>query len=201
MSSASVAEPPATTVAQFDEFLLSQPDGRLWELVDGRIEMMTNPSENHEQVASNLGAALKISMDRRGCRTYQGGMRIQRSDDVGDMFKARPDVLVRCGSPSNNLYVTDPVVVAEVLSPSTMRLDRRGKLDFYQSLPTVMHIVHAYQDSVRVEHYYRLDGEWEVEVLTSMTDELCLASVDFRITLSAIYFDIAFEQKGRARGK
>src|SRR3979490_3139551 len=86
--------------------------------------MMVNPTETHEQIASNIGAPLKLAMDRRGCRTYQGGMRVQMDDDSSARDKYRPDVVVRCAGSENKPYVTDPIIIVEVLSPSTIDNDR-----------------------------------------------------------------------------
>ena len=71
--------------------------------------------------------------------------------------KFKPDVMVRCGPiiPSN--YVTDPIVIIEVLSPSTMDRDRGVKLEFYKELASVQHIVFAYSHFPRIEHYVRTD--------------------------------------------
>ena len=57
MSEAILTE-PLVTIGEFDAFLESQQDDSLWELVAGRIVAMTNPSEVHEQIASNIGAPL-----------------------------------------------------------------------------------------------------------------------------------------------
>ncbi len=72
MSEAFLAEPPVT-IAAFDAFLDAQQDASLWELGAGRIVAMTNPTEDDEQIASNIGAPLKLAMDPKGCRAYQGG--------------------------------------------------------------------------------------------------------------------------------
>lgn len=85
------------TIEAFDAFVEAQADTAMFELVDGALVMMSNPTETHEQIASNIGAPLKLAMDVRGCRCYQGGMRVQRSDDTRETDKARPDVVVRCG--------------------------------------------------------------------------------------------------------
>ena len=78
MSEAVVAE-PSVTIAEFDAFLDSQQDDSSWELVAGRIVAMTNPTEVHEQIASNIGAPLKLAMDPVGCRVYQGGLGDRKS--------------------------------------------------------------------------------------------------------------------------
>ena len=115
--------PPPTTITAFDAFVEAQADTAEFELVEGVIVMMTNPTETHEQIAGNIGAPLKLAMDAKGCRTYQGGIRVQRSDDKRDTDKTRPDVVVRCGPGSAKTYITDPLVI-EVLSPSVNRMRR-----------------------------------------------------------------------------
>jgi Uma2 family endonuclease len=152
--------------------------------------MMTNPTEMHEQIAGNIGAPLKLAMDPRGCRTYQGGMRVQRSDDTRETDKPRPDVVVRCGPVGSKTYITDPLVVVEVLSPSTMDVDRGPKLDFHKSLPTVRHIALIYQDQMRVEHYRRPEQGFELEVLKRPEDTLHFEAVEFRMDLARVYFDV-----------
>jgi Uma2 family endonuclease len=180
------------TIAEYDAFVAGIADDREFELVDGELVMMANPTETHEQIAANIGAPLKLAMDRRGCRTYQGGMRVQRDDDSSAHDKYRPDVLVRCGARANKTYVTDPVVIIEVLSPSTIDNDRGRKLRFYKRMPTAMHIVLAYSDQMRIEHFWRTPDGWQLGVLTAPAETLSLEAVDFSIDLSRIYFDLPF---------
>jgi Uma2 family endonuclease len=182
--------PEPVTVEAFDRFVEAQADTTLFELVEGVIVMMTNPTETHEQIAANIGAPLKLAMDARGCRTYQGGMRVQHSDDPRDTDKTRPDVVVRCGALGTRNYITDPLVVIEVLSASTIDIDRGPKLDFYKSLPTVRHAALAYQDQVRVEHYRRGEQGFELDVLKRPDDALHFEAVEFRIDLARVYFDV-----------
>jgi Uma2 family endonuclease len=180
------------TIEAFDAFVDAQADIALFDLIDGDVVMMSNPTEAHEQIAGNIGAPLKLAMDARNCRTYQGGMRVQRSDSNRDGNKTRPDVVVRCGPRTGAAtYITDPLVLVEVLSPSTIDIDRGRKLEFYKSLPTVRHIVLVYQDQMRVEHYRRGEQGFEFEVLTAAKAILNLEAVDFAIDLDRVYFDVA----------
>mgnify|MGYP005990941233 CR=1 FL=1 len=117
-------------------------------------------------------------------------MRVQRSSDSRGKDKTKPDIVVRCGPRQNQTYVTDPLVVVEVLSPSTMDYDRGGKLKFYKSLPTLRHIALIYQDQMRVEHYERTDEGWRLDVLTAPDDVLRFDAVDFEIDLDRTYFDV-----------
>jgi Uma2 family endonuclease len=187
------------TIAEFDAFVENVAEGKNFELFDGSPLLMNNPNETHEQIASNIGANLKLAMDKRGCRTYQGGMMVQASASSTGRDKFRPDVVVRCGPTGNNTFITDPVVVVEVLSPSTMGRDRGPKLAFYQSLPTVQHVVLAYSEQLRVEHFFRMETGWECKVLPTPESILELDAVEFSMDLDAIYFDVPFDKAPRPR--
>ncbi len=189
MSEAILTQLPVT-IGEFDAFLDGQQDDRSWELVAGQIVAMTNPTEVHEQIASNIGAPLKLAMDPKGCRVYQGGIGVQRSDNERGIDRPRPDVLVRCGRLGTRNFVTDPLVVVEVLSPSTMDVDRGDKLRFYKALPTLRHIVLVYQDQMRVEHYRKTDIGWELESLTQPEEFLRFEAVTFEIALEHVYFGV-----------
>lgn len=179
-------EPPVT-IATFDAFLAGQEDTRLWELVSGRIVGMTNPSQRHELILGNIGVRLKQAADKRGCHTFFGGMRVQRSDLGTGIDKPRPDLLVRCGAIEDRNYVTDPLVIIEVLSPSTMDNDRGEKLRFYKRLPTLAHVVLLYQDQLRAEHYRRANTGWETMVLTHPDDMLEFDALGCSVRLADAY--------------
>jgi Uma2 family endonuclease len=181
--------PEPVMIEDFDKLVEAEADTALFELVEGVIVMMTNPTEVHEQIASNIGAPLKLAMDTRGCRSYQGGIRVQLSDNPSGMDKTRPD-FVRCGPLGTKSYITDPLVIVEALSPSTIDIDRGPKLRFYKALPTLRHIVLVYQDQMRVEHYRRDERGFELDVLKRPEEVLHLEAVGFRIDLARIYFDI-----------
>lgn len=182
------------TLQEFDEIEASTGDDVHYELFDGWLVAMSNPTVTHEQIAGNIGAPLKIAMNKRGCRSYQGGIAVQRPDGSSNRF--RPDVVVHCGkSGRTDTVLSDPIVVVEVLSPATIDYDRTGKLAAYKAFPSLRDIVLAYSDSMRVEHYHRAsaDEEWStVEALVNPDDKLVISSVDFEIELDEVYFDLPF---------
>ena len=154
MSDTATRDDPST-VADYEAFVEGLTGEDRWELIRGRIVSMTNPSENHEQIVGGIFARLRIAMEAAGGRVYAGGMRVQRAEDRGGDMATIPDIVVRCGPRRDRNFVTDPLVVVEVLSRSTMHRDRGVKFDFYRSLPSLQHIVLVYQDQMRVEHFRR----------------------------------------------
>jgi Uma2 family endonuclease len=179
------------TVMEFDVWVAGADDDRAFELVDGVPLPIGDAGEAHEQIASNLGANLKQAMDKRGYRTYQEGIMVQASASPAERNKFRPDVVVRCGSLSDNTFISDPIVVIEVVSPSTVDLDLGRKLQFYRELPTVRHVVLAYEDRKQVEHHRRTETDWERTVLTKQGSVLVLDAVEFSMDLNGIYFDVS----------
>lgn len=189
MSEARLVAAPVT-IADFEAFRDARQDDALWRLVAGRIVAMTNPTEDHEQIASNIGAPLKLAMDAIGCRVYQGGIGVQPSDSSEGTDRTRPDVFVRCGRSGGRNFITDPLVVVEVLSPSTMDVDRGVKLQFYKAQPALRHVVLVYQDQMRAEHYLRMDTDWELEVLTEPEEMLSFEAVPFSLATHQVYFGV-----------
>jgi Uma2 family endonuclease len=97
------------------------------ELVDGYLYAITGSTDRHEEIALNLATALHTHLRGSDCRVYKGDLKIR----VGDDFYY-PDVFVRCGARGGDAYFkTDPVMIAEVLSPSTQRC---GPLSLHTSL-------------------------------------------------------------------
>ena len=188
--SEAVALPPPVTIAAFDDFLAVQRDDESWELVDGRIMAMTNPSLGHEEIVGNVSTALRsvIPADRR-CRVTVGGVRAQVSEDVGGLYAPRPDLMVWCGPMHGERnFVTTPLVFVEVLSPSNMDTDRGAKLRFYKNgFPTLRNIVLVYQDQMRVECYDRTDTGWDLVTLARPDDALALAALTFAMPLSDVH--------------
>ena len=181
----------AMTLADYEAFVATRPDDERWEMVGGVVEMMTNPTGNHGQIAMNIAMPLKAATDAAGCRTYAGSMRVQNAEkrEAGDA--TIPDVVVHCGSDRNRTFVTDPLIIVEVLSRSMMDHDRGPKLAFYKTLPSLRHIALIYQDQMRVEYYYRTEEGWYLESLTRAGQSLGFDDLDFTISLETVYFDVS----------
>ena len=175
------------TIAEFEAFTDTQPETTRWELVDGHILAMTNPTGVHGQIVANLGIGIRPAAQDRGCWVNFGGLRIQASSVMSDITATIPDLTIACGPVVTRNWITDPVIVVEVLSPSTIDFDRGPKLDFYKSLPSVQDIILAYQDQVRIEHYRRTDEGWSMDPLTQPSASLTLDGLPSEVPLSDIY--------------
>ncbi len=108
------------------------------ELHDGMVVAPPRALIGHERVRSKAHAALRNAILRAGsaCRVSVHGAALRVN--AGNVF--RPDVMVTLGPAAHDaIEITDPVIVVEVLSPSTARIDEGPKLAGYFSMPTVAH--------------------------------------------------------------
>jgi Uma2 family endonuclease len=150
-------EQPKQSVFSADEFIswaLQQPTGR-FELSNGLVVAMAPERASHNQAKLNAAIALRGGLAARGlpCRVMTDGMAVR----IDDRTVYEPDALVRCGHPlpGDAIEVTDPMVVVEVVSPSSRGVDRGVKLAGYFSLPSVRHYLIVDVDKRVVIHHRR----------------------------------------------
>lgn len=186
--SAALERPPRMTVPDFIEMIRPYPDEERWELLEGVPLLMAPQSERHQIIVGNLLASLRWLARPEGCMTLPG---LGLLNDTIDDYAPIPDVVVRCGPRLDGGYARDPVLLAEVLSPSTMNNDRGRKIDFYRTIPTLRTILVVYQDEVRVEAWQRDEAEWRREVLVRRAASLPLPELNGELKLSEVYEDVA----------
>ncbi|RVU16201.1 Uma2 family endonuclease [Methylobacterium oryzihabitans] len=178
---------PPMRVADFLAMIRARPDEERWELLDGEPVLMAPPTERHQQIVSNLIRQIAPLAEKLGCRALPGlGLR----NDFVDDFAPLPDLVVRCGPLLPDGYARDPIVVAEVLSPSTLNNDRGRKAEFYQGLQTLRTFLIVYQDEPRVEVWSRGNGpDWSLRVLRP-GDVIPLPDLAGEIPVAALYAGI-----------
>ena len=149
-----------------DEFLawaegLPKEAGK-FELWDGEVIVTHGPAgfENaersqHWKAKFALARALHDAVRRAGlpCHVAVDGPSVRLTTNK----LAQPDVLVYCGKevPRDVLEVPNPVIVGEVLSPSTEKMDMGGKLQGYFALPSLFHYLVIDPDRPLLIHYKR----------------------------------------------
>lgn len=172
---------PRMTVDQYLRY--EQENDIRHELVDGYLYAMVGNSDRHEEITCNLLAALHQHLRSTPCRVYGSNLKLR----VRDNFYY-PDLFVRCGNdPGDRYFKTDPILVAEILSPSTLRYDQGDKRLAYQTLASLKEYVITAQDTQYAEIYRRMDEGWEHLVYGPETDHLPLTSVDFAIPFADLY--------------
>lgn len=145
-----------------EEYLIYERDSiTRHEYYNGRIYAMTGGTESHNLIAANTLATLHSQLRQRPRRVYQSDIRV-KIDQTG--LNTYPDVLVICDQPpftdTTRDTVTNPMVIIEVLSPSTERYDCGMKFQHYRTIKTLQDYLLLAQNKQYIEHYSRReDGE------------------------------------------
>lgn len=106
-----------------------------------------------------------------------------------------PDVFVACDKNLESAYYREePVLIVEVVSPSTERADRNEKLTVYRNIPSVSEYLIVSQEKILVEVHRRLEnGDWQTEIYDETDSEIKLDSIDFALGVDEIYRRVRFE--------
>jgi Uma2 family endonuclease len=179
-----------------DEFLAWERDQPERHEFDGFvITAMTGGSLDHSTIASNLRAALSAKLRGSGCMAFRGDAKVIANGAV-----RYPDLSVTC-SPitGRDDIVPEPVLIIEVVSPSTERLDRGHKKLDYFATPSVRQYTIIAQDERLVDLYTRSEAGWINEVVTGEA-LLNLSSVGVELSLDTVYEDTELDATRRPAG-
>jgi Uma2 family endonuclease len=190
---------PTIEHLDFDAFIATygETDVR-YEMYDGEVFAMAGASPNHGEVSMNAAVSLRLRAKPRGCVTYGSDVYVRPDDD--NKSAMLPDAFVRCGPPlpTGQRYIGDPIIIVEVLSPSTMSFDRGAKLQRYFKFESLQHVILLYQDEYRAEMWTRppegsvetdVDGNllWTRTVANGLTSSLTLDALEATIGLDEFY--------------
>ena len=171
----------------FDELeLLEDQTGQRHELWDGQPVAMTGGTRAHNLIALGLRDALKTRLPPQ-CDVFVADMGLRLSA-AASSDKAYPDVMAVCDA-EHGAYQTNPVLIAEVLSESSVSRDRKRKFKAYTSLKSVETYLILSQTAIEVEVYQRVDN-WTEEVYRGEQAMIELSQPKISIPLQEIYRDV-----------
>jgi len=161
---------------------------RPWEFDGFQPVAMNGGTFWHDDISANLRSALKSRLVGRPCRPLGPNVKIRSAHSV-----RYPDCVVTCTrQPGTSTIVEAPVVVFEVLSPSTSRTDRIDKAREYLEIASIMRYLILEQDSVAATAYQRDSGAWRATTLTK-DDALALPEIGISFPLAECYAGIEFD--------
>lgn len=156
-----------------------------YELIGGEIRLMAGGNRAHDLVAGNVLTALRLALRGRECDVHGSNLKV--TSPAG--MVTYPDVFVRCGPlPDEAIECGDPVVVVEVLSPSTRSEDLVRKRWAYQAVPSLAHLVYVDAARTEIEVATRAaDGRWWSAFSHRLDDRISFESLNVEISLADIY--------------
>ena len=162
------------------------------EYVDGEIRAMSGGSVPHASIPINIGGELRTALRGRSCRVLSSDMNVWAA---GALYY--PDLSVVCGPITyrngNKHIITNPIVVVEVLSPSTEPKDRGEKFIRYQQIETLRSYLLVSQTEPRVELFERGEnGHWDYSMVAGLENAVEISSLGVTLVLSEVYDQVDF---------
>jgi Uma2 family endonuclease len=169
------------------------------EYRDGEIVPMTGGTTNHNKIALNLAASLKIGLRRKNYDVYIGDVRLWIPRYRQHTY---PDVMVIEGEPiytgTSTTTVMNPMLIAEVLSKSTKNYDQGDKFLYYRSIPEFKEYILIDQYEYHVMQYVKTaENQWSFTELEDESATLSLQTVDFQIELRDLYEQVNFAENNQ----
>lgn len=163
------------------------------EYLNGELIAMSGASREHNLITGNISGELRNLLRRSSCETYANEMRVSTPTTTSYFY---PDVVVVCDEPrfEDDIFDTllNPILLVEVLSPSTKAYDRGEKFAHYRHLPSLQEYLLVAQDEVCVEHYRRQEKQWIFTECQDIEKSLPLTSIQCELPLQEIYERVTF---------
>jgi len=158
------------------------------ELIDGQIYAMAGASANHDRISSNMSRKFGNHLENSPCEPFGSDMKVK----VGSKF-FYPDIIVDCQFDESQPYFTEsPVIIVEVLSKSTRRVDETTKRFSYINIPSLEEYVLIEQDIVDIEVIRRSEGWFSKHYF--LGDEVHFKSINLILTVEEIYDRVQNEE-------
>jgi Uma2 family endonuclease len=171
-----------------DEFRrwAEQQSAARFERIDGVVVAMAPERASHADRKALAWLALRQAIAAAGlpCHAYPDGMSVEVDDNDFE-----PDAVVHRGEPlpGDAIAVPEPLIVVEVLSPSTRGDDLTRKLVAYFRLPSVQHYLVFWADRQQVLHHRRQDDDQGIETRVLTSGEIRLDPPGLTISLAEVY--------------
>lgn len=170
------------------------------EYIDGEIYAMAGASKNHNLISGNLYMMFRRALRGTDCKTFIADVRVKLQEGHKYFY---PDLVVTCDptDDSDELFVKNPKLIIEVLSPSTKGFDRRNKFEFYQTIPALQTYLLIDAEKYRVDCFRRQTEDiWTVQFYQGIEAIAHLESPDIDTPLAEIYEGVSFSENANNLG-
>jgi len=175
------------------------------EYLDGQIYDMAGEGLQHSRIYINLAGEIRSQLKGRECEALSPNMKVKTGDS--GLF-SYPDLTVVCGPPafldSHKDVLLNPVVIFEVLSPTTEAYDRGEKFFRYGNfIQSLAEYVLVSQHRPLIEHFVRQPqgGEWLYSAVEGLSGTLDVRSIECRLDFAEIYSRVDFPSVSEERAQ
>lgn len=160
-----------------------------YEYFEGEVFAMAGGSKVHNFLVQNASTKMRTSLRGKGCQVFASDVRLEAKERF---YYTYPDVVVTCDPADHRdpYLVRYPVLIAEVLSPSTAEYDHTTKFENYQKMLSLRHYLLLSQAAWIVEWFRRDEaGQWIYTLLTGPDSILEIPDLGLVLPLRELYED------------
>jgi Uma2 family endonuclease len=184
----------------FDEYLaMEELDTEKHEYKNGEIVSMTGGTTEHNKIALNFAANLKMSLKKQNYSIFIGDVKLWIPTYSEATY---PDIMLIEGEPNyygtSKTVITNPSLIVEVLSKSTQNYDQGEKFYYYRSIPEFKEYILISQYQCYVMQCYVMQfnktnqNKWVLSEYRNDNSALSLQAVKFNISFEDIYENVNF---------
>ncbi len=155
-----------------------------YEYLDGDVRMLAGGSPDHSIIIANLTSAIKGPLKGSPCRVYNSDVQLK----LTEKRYVYPDITISYDERDRNQKETIhyPLVVVEVLSPTTEAIDRGKKAAYYRSCQTIQEYMMVDSEEVFVEVHRLEEGRWTINDFEP-GDSITLESLGIQFPIEDAY--------------
>ena len=164
------------------------------EYINGVMYAMAGGSLPHSHITVSLSRLLSTHLLGRSFECYNNDLRVLNRATGSYLY---PDLLVICGEPIlTDLHkdtIVNPLIIVEVLSPSTEAFDKGDKFAHYKLLDSFQVYVLVSQNQPRIEKFTRKGDVWELSESLGLDSTFTLEAIEFSTSLRDVYYGVTFD--------
>ena len=186
---------PKYTIEEYVK--LEKSSEERYEYFDGEVFAIAGGSLEHLRISKNVARHLENKLEGRPCEAFPFEMRVKVPTAPPYRY---PDVTVVCGEPITEEFqglplLVNPLLLVEVLSPTTKDYDKDGKFLAYQSIESFQEYLLVAQDRPHITRYVRqADNQWLRSDFIGLESNVEVKSLGVTLPLSEIYQAVTFPQ-------
>ena len=167
------------------------------EYFDGTVYAMAGGSVRHNRIAGSTYATLYRQLRQRNCNIYSSDMRVKVAQTG---LYTYPDITIICGNEQyedeSEDILLNPIIIIEVLSPSTEKYDRGKKFHQYRSILALREYILIAQDEYHIEKFTRQsDNTWVFSEAIGRDGSLELRTIQCTLRLEEVYEKVDFSRE------
>ncbi len=178
---------PSYSVAEY--LALDRLGQEKYEFIEGELRLMSGGSARHSLITANLTRQFAQALDPTGCLVFSSDLKIQAKHQSNYYY---PDLSIVCESPEfldeKEDVLTNPLLIAEVLFPSTEAYDRGEKFMRYRQIPSLKAYLLISQHIPMIEVYQKNEeGKWVLQECHGLDSSFSIEFLSTQIGLERVY--------------